>query len=108
MRCYKIEYREYYKIIDCGDGYKTKQLVINLGKKISLQFHNTIAQHWVVVVGNAKVILDGEVRMVGVNESLNVPTGVRRRIENVNSTALRLIEVQSGKYLGEDDIVRIG
>lgn len=95
-----------YQSIDVGARFQVKQLVVNPGAKLSLQSHNHRAEHWVVVSGTARVTRDDEVRDLGVDESTYIPIGTRHRLENPGSEPLRVIEVQSGDYLGEDDIVR--
>ena len=95
-----------YQSIDAGDHFQVKQLVVKPGAKLSLQSHNHRAEHWVVVNGTARVTRDDDVFDLQVNESTYIPVGARHRLENPGSETLRVIEVQSGGYLGEDDIVR--
>ena len=80
--------------------------MVEPGKKLSLQMHQRRAEHWVVVSGTANVTRGDETFLLAENESTFIPLGVRHRLENVGPTPLYLIEVQSGDYLGEDDIVR--
>lgn len=96
----------YYDSIDFGKRYQVKRLRINPGEKISLQMHYHRAEHWIVVSGTAKITCDGEVKILAENQSIYIPFGVVHRIENPGKIDLDIIEVQSGSYLGEDDIVR--
>ncbi len=90
-----------------GERFQVKRIMVNAGHKISLQKHFHRAEHWVVVAGSAMVTRDGEVTLVRENESIYLPLGSVHRLENPGRIPLTLIEVQSGSYLGEDDIVRI-
>lgn len=89
-----------------GDGFQVKRIVVHPGGQLSLQSHKHRAEHWVVVQGTAKVTVGETVQMVGENQSVYVPVGVRHRMENTGTQAMVLIEVQTGSYLGEDDIER--
>ena len=80
--------------------------MVKPGAALSLQMHHHRAEHWVVVSGTAKVTRGDEVKLVAENESTYIPIGTKHRLENPGSMPLHLIEVQSGGYLGEDDIVR--
>jgi mannose-1-phosphate guanylyltransferase / mannose-6-phosphate isomerase len=95
-----------YEGIDNGDAFQVKHIIVNPGAKLSLQMHHKRAEHWVVVSGVAQVTCDDKVFPLKQNESTFIPLGSRHRLENVGSEPLHLIEVQSGSYLGEDDIVR--
>ncbi|MGB8276205.1 MAG: mannose-1-phosphate guanylyltransferase/mannose-6-phosphate isomerase [Alphaproteobacteria bacterium] len=95
-----------YRSIDSGERFQVKQIVVNPGAKLSLQMHHHRAEHWVVVNGTARVTRGEETFLIQENESTFIPLGVAHRIENPGKVPLRLIEVQSGPYLGEDDIVR--
>lgn len=97
----------YYESLDSGMGYQVKRLVIHAGAKISLQKHHKRAEHWVVVEGVATVTLGDKELQVCVNESVYIPPETIHRIENKEKFPLTIIEVQSGSYLGEDDIVRL-
>lgn len=105
---HKVVYRPWgsYQGIDAGDGYQVKQIIVKPGGRLSLQSHAKRAEHWVVVQGVAKVTCDDKVFLLNENESTFIPLGARHRLENPGKQPLRLIEVQSGSYLGEDDIVR--
>jgi mannose-1-phosphate guanylyltransferase/mannose-6-phosphate isomerase len=103
-RCYRPW--GYYETIAQGSKFQVKQLVVKPGGKLSLQSHVHRAEHWVVVAGTARVTIDGEVTLLGEDQSTYIPLGAVHRLENPGKVELRLIEVQSGAYLGEDDIVR--
>ena len=92
--------------VDKGDRYQVKQIVVRPGERLSLQMHNHRAEHWVVVEGVARVTRNDETFLLNENESVFIPKGAKHRLENAGNKPLRLIEVQSGEYLGEDDIVR--
>jgi mannose-1-phosphate guanylyltransferase/mannose-6-phosphate isomerase len=95
-----------YQTVDVGPGYQVKQIVVNPGGRLSLQMHHKRAEHWVVVEGVGQVTCDGNVFSLTENESTFIPLGAKHRLENLSDKTLRLIEVQCGVYLGEDDIVR--
>jgi mannose-1-phosphate guanylyltransferase/mannose-6-phosphate isomerase len=80
--------------------------MVKPGQKLSLQMHHHRAEHWVVVRGTARVTCDDTVKIISENESTYIPLGSRHRLENPGKVPLHIIEVQSGAYLGEDDIVR--
>ncbi len=96
-----------YQSIDQGPRFQVKRIVVRQGGRLSLQMHHHRAEHWVVVRGTARVTLGDEVKTVHENESVYIPIGARHRLENPGKIDLELIEVQTGSYLGEDDIVRI-
>ena len=83
-----------------------KRIVVTPGQKLSLQMHHHRAEHWIVVQGTAEVTCDDKTFMLGEDESTYIPLGTRHRLANPGRIPLELIEVQSGTYLGEDDIVR--
>ena len=95
-----------YEGIDAGERFQVKRIIVNPGSKLSLQMHHHRAEHWVVVRGTAKVTRGEEEFLLTENQSTYIPLGVAHRLENPGSILLELIEVQSGPYLGEDDIVR--
>ena len=97
----------YYDSIDKGERFQVKRIVVNPGGTLSLQKHHHRAEHWVVVRGTAEVTIGSEVRDVHENESVYIPIGAVHRLANRGKIPLELIEVQTGSYLGEDDIVRI-
>jgi mannose-1-phosphate guanylyltransferase / mannose-6-phosphate isomerase len=95
-----------YDSVDVGDGFQVKRIKVKPGGRLSLQSHTRRAEHWIVVRGSARVTRDDEVFELHANQSTYIPIGARHRLENPGSQTLELIEVQSGDYLGEDDIVR--
>lgn len=95
----------WYDSIDSGPRFQVKRIVVNPGGVLSLQMHHR-AEHWIVVSGTARVTIGDESYLVTENESTYIPLGVTHRLENPGSLPLEMIEVQSGSYLGEDDIVR--
>ncbi|HXM81929.1 MAG TPA: mannose-1-phosphate guanylyltransferase/mannose-6-phosphate isomerase [Burkholderiales bacterium] len=96
----------YYESIDAGERFQVKRIMVKPGEALSLQMHRQRAEHWVVVSGLARVTRDDHVYDVRENESTFIPLGAKHRLENPTDKPLYLIEVQSGAYLGEDDIVR--
>jgi mannose-1-phosphate guanylyltransferase/mannose-6-phosphate isomerase len=97
----------YYESIDLGERFQVKRIVVNPGGILSLQKHRHRAEHWVVVRGTAEVTIGDQVRPVHENESIYIPIGSVHRMANRGKIPLELIEVQTGSYLGEDDIERI-
>ena len=95
-----------YEGIDAGPRFQVKRLMVNPGAALSLQMHHHRAEHWIVVKGTARVTRGDEVFMLTENQSTYIPLGTTHRLENPGNIALEIIEVQSGSYLGEDDIVR--
>jgi mannose-1-phosphate guanylyltransferase/mannose-6-phosphate isomerase len=95
-----------YESIDTGDRFQVKRIVVKPGAKLSLQMHHHRAEHWIVVRGTAMVTCDDKEFLLQENESTYIPLGSRHRLENPGKVPLHLVEVQSGAYLGEDDIVR--
>jgi mannose-1-phosphate guanylyltransferase/mannose-6-phosphate isomerase len=96
----------FYDSIDHGERFQVKRIVVAPGSRLSLQLHHHRAEHWVVVSGTALVTRGEECFLLSENESTFIPLGVRHRLENPGKVPLEIIEVQSGSYLGEDDIVR--
>ena len=92
--------------VDSGERFQVKRITVKPGARLSLQMHHHRAEHWVVVKGTAQVTRGDEVLVLEENQSVYVPLGVRHRLENIGAEPLEIIEVQSGSYLGEDDIVR--
>jgi mannose-1-phosphate guanylyltransferase/mannose-6-phosphate isomerase len=90
-----------------GDKYQVKRITVNPGSKLSLQYHHHRAEHWIVVSGCAKVTIGDSTKLVAENQSVFIPIGETHCLENPGTIPLELIEVQSGSYLGEDDIVRL-
>jgi mannose-1-phosphate guanylyltransferase/mannose-6-phosphate isomerase len=107
-----LEHREVYRpwgsydAIDSGDRYQVKRITVKPGQSLSLQMHHHRAEHWVVVQGTADVQVGEEHHILSENESIYIPLGEKHRLSNPGKLPLYLIEVQSGSYLGEDDIVR--
>jgi mannose-1-phosphate guanylyltransferase/mannose-6-phosphate isomerase len=97
----------YYESVDTGDRFQVKRIVVVPGGILSLQKHRHRAEHWVVVRGTAEVTIGDEVREVHENESVYIPIGSVHRMANRGKIPLELIEVQTGSYLGEDDIERL-
>lgn len=95
-----------YDSIDNGERYQVKRITVNPGEKLSIQMHHHRAEHWIVVSGTAKVTNGDKTFLVTENESTYIPIGVVHALENPGKMPLEMIEVQSGSYLGEDDIVR--
>ena len=95
-----------YDSIDNGGRFKVKRITVKPGEKLSVQMHHHRAEHWVVVSGTANVTIGDETQMLTENESVYIPIGKVHALENPGKIPLELIEVQSGAYLGEDDIVR--
>ena len=96
----------YYESVVDGARYQVKRIMVKPGEKLSLQMHHHRAEHWIVVSGTARVTRDGEEILLTENQSTYIPLGVKHRLDNPGKLPLYLIEVQSGSYLGEDDIVR--
>jgi mannose-1-phosphate guanylyltransferase/mannose-6-phosphate isomerase len=95
-----------YSGIDNGERFQVKRLCVKPGGRLSLQMHHHRAEHWVVVKGTARVTRGEDVFLLGENESTYIPMGTRHRLENPGRVMLEVVEVQSGSYLGEDDIMR--
>jgi mannose-1-phosphate guanylyltransferase/mannose-6-phosphate isomerase len=96
-----------YRTVDAGDRFQVKQIVVKPGGRLSLQYHHHRAEHWIVVEGTARVTCGDKVSTLNENESAYIPVGIKHRLENLGEIPLRIIEVQSGSYLGDDDIVRL-
>jgi mannose-1-phosphate guanylyltransferase / mannose-6-phosphate isomerase len=96
-----------YQSLDQAERFQVKRIIVKQGGRLSLQLHHHRAEHWVIVRGTARVTIGDEVKILHENESIYVPIGARHRLENPGKIDLELIEVQTGSYLGEDDIVRV-
>jgi mannose-1-phosphate guanylyltransferase/mannose-6-phosphate isomerase len=107
-RLHRKVYRPWgsYDGIESGPGFQVKRIMVKPGASLSLQMHHHRAEHWVIVSGIARVTCDDRVFELKANESTFIPQGAKHRLENIGERPLELIEVQSGDYLGEDDIVR--
>jgi mannose-1-phosphate guanylyltransferase/mannose-6-phosphate isomerase len=107
-----VEHRKVYRpwgsydSVDTGTRFQVKRISVNPGQRLSLQMHHHRAEHWVVVKGTAKVTCGDNVKLLTEDQSTYIPVGKTHRLENPGQIPLELIEVQSGSYLGEDDIVR--
>jgi mannose-1-phosphate guanylyltransferase/mannose-6-phosphate isomerase len=112
-RCERMLHRKvsrpwgWYDTIDVGDRFKVKRIQVNPGASLSLQKHLKRAEHWIVVKGLAEVTCGQKVIQLNENESTFIPRGEIHRLSNIGNDFLELIEVQSGNYLGEDDIIRL-
>ena len=96
----------WYESLVIGSRFQVKRIVVHPGAALSLQSHHHRAEHWIVVEGTAKVTVDSDVKLVAENQSVYIPLGAVHRMENPGKVPLTLIEVQTGSYLGEDDIIR--
>ena len=96
-----------YRPLGAGDRYQVKELIVKPGKRLSVQYHHHRAEHWVVVEGTARVLNGDKEFLLEENQSTYIPIGATHRLENPGKVPVRIIEVQSGSYLGEDDIVRL-
>ncbi|MBF0095065.1 MAG: cupin domain-containing protein, partial [Alphaproteobacteria bacterium] len=96
-----------YRSIDGGERFQVKHITVQPGGKLSLQMHHHRTEHWIVVHGTARVTRGNDTFLLHENHSTYIPLGVLHRLENPGKVPLWLIEVQSGSYLGEDDIVRV-
>jgi mannose-1-phosphate guanylyltransferase len=106
---HKTAYRPWggYSSVLNGSRFQVKRLFVKPGKKLSLQKHHHRAEHWIVVRGTAEVTVDGTITILSENQSIYLPLGCTHRLANPGKIELELIEVQTGSYLGEDDIIRI-
>ncbi len=95
-----------YDSIDMGERFQVKRITVNPGAKLSVQMHHHRAEHWIIVTGTAKVTIDDKTTLMSENQSAYIPIGAVHALENPGKVPLEMIEVQSGSYLGEDDIVR--
>jgi mannose-1-phosphate guanylyltransferase/mannose-6-phosphate isomerase len=96
-----------YEGVDAGDGFLVKRITVNPGASLSLQRHRQRAEHWVVVRGTARIVCGDDILTRTANQSVYIPKGVLHRLENPGTELLEIIEVQTGGYLGEDDIERL-
>ena len=96
----------WYESLVLADRFQVKRIVVNPGAALSLQSHHHRSEHWIVVQGTARVTIDADVRLVSENQSVYIPLGAVHRLENPGKVPMVLIEVQTGSYLGEDDILR--
>lgn len=105
---HRVVYRPWgsYDSLEAGERFQVKRIVVKPGASLSLQKHHHRAEHWIIVSGTAEVTCDDKVFLLGENQSTYIPLGSKHRLRNPGKVPLELIEVQSGSYLGEDDIVR--
>ena len=96
-----------YYVLEDEETYKLKRIEVNAGHRLSYQYHHHRQEFWTVVQGEAVVVLDGVEHVVKYGESIFIPLGAKHRIENRSSELLVFIEVQTGTYFGEDDIIRL-
>lgn len=96
----------WFESLATGNGFQVKRIVVRPGQALSLQSHTHRAEHWIVVAGTARVTIGDSVKLVSANESVYVPLGAVHRLENPGKIPVEMIEVQTGAYLGEDDIIR--
>ena len=96
-----------YYVLEDEENYKLKRIGVNAGHRLSYQYHHHRQEFWTVVQGEAVVVLDGVEHVVKYGESIFIPLGAKHRIENRSSELLVFIEVQTGTYFGEDDIIRL-
>jgi mannose-6-phosphate isomerase len=96
-----------FNVLVDTDRWKVKRITVDAGRRLSYQRHAHRAEHWVVVAGFAHVTLDGEVHELSAGDSIDIPLGGAHRVENPGDAELVFIEVQTGDYFGEDDIVRL-
>ena len=96
----------WFETLVLDDRFQVKRILVHPGAALSLQSHVHRSEHWIVVAGTAKVTVNGEVRLLTENQSVYIPLGAVHRMENPGKVPMVLIEVQTGAYLGEDDIVR--
>ena len=107
-KTYPVAHRPWgtYESLVLADGYQVKRIVVNPGQALSLQSHQKRSEHWIIVEGVARVTVDDTVRDLQANESAYIPIGAKHRLENATDQPMVMIEVQTGSYLGEDDIQR--
>lgn len=96
----------WFESLVMGDRFQVKRIFVHPGAALSLQSHHHRAEHWIVVEGTAKVTIDDTVKLVSENQSVYIPLGAVHRMENPGKVPMVLIEVQTGGYFGEDDIIR--
>jgi mannose-6-phosphate isomerase len=96
-----------FEILQESDIHKVKLIIVLPGKRLSYQRHEKRAEHWFIVSGEAEVTIDGDVRRMSSGNSIDIGIGVAHRISNIGADELKFIEVQTGTYFGEDDIIRL-
>jgi mannose-6-phosphate isomerase len=96
-----------FEILQENSVYKVKLVIVHPGKRLSYQRHEKRAEHWFIVSGEAEVTIDGEVSRMASGNSIDIGIGVAHRIANIGTQVLKFIEIQTGTYFGEDDIIRL-
>ena len=96
----------WFESLILSERFQVKRIFVKPGAALSLQSHKYRSEHWIVVEGEARVTVDDRIELIGVGASIHIPVGSKHRMENLGETPMILIEVQTGTYLGEDDIVR--
>jgi mannose-6-phosphate isomerase-like protein (cupin superfamily) len=95
-----------YEDIDAGERFRVKRITVNPGAKLLSEIHHHRAEHWVVVRGSARAVIGEKILFLTENQSAYIPVGARHRLENPGKIPLQIVEIQSGAYLAEDDVVR--
>ena len=95
-----------FESLALSDRFQVKKIIVKAGESLSLQSHHHRSEHWVVVEGTARVLVDSESKLLTEGQSIYIPLGATHRLENPGKIPLTIIEVQTGPYLGEDDIIR--
>ena len=95
-----------FEVIDIGSNYQVKRITVLPGKRLSLQSHKHRKEHWIVANGDAEVEINGEITNLKISQSIDIPLGSIHRLSNNTNSELKIIEIQFGEYLGEDDIIR--
>ena len=96
-----------YFVLHNEPNYKIKRIEVEMGMRLSYQYHHKRSEAWTIIQGNAKIILDDKTHILKSGESIKIPIKSKHRIENIGQSSLMFIEIQTGDYFGEDDIVRI-
>ncbi len=96
-----------WRVVDTGPTFTTKQVQVNAGQRLSLQYHNHRSEHWVIVAGSGEATVGGDTIRIEAGRHVNIPSGVKHRIHNTGDTPLIFVEVQLGELLDENDIVRL-
>ena len=109
MKYIEFEQRPWgsFYIIHAEKNYKLKRIEVNSGQRLSYQYHKKRSETWVIVEGEATVTLEGKIEKYNQGQTVIIPTGAKHRVENNKSNKLIFIEVQTGSYFGEDDIIRL-
>ena len=95
-----------FTVISDNPTYKVKEIVVRAGHKLSYQSHRQRQEYWTIITGKARVTIDGEWKTYGAGQSIHIPFSAKHRIENIGYEDLVFVEVQTGEYFGEDDIIR--